>query len=161
MFFLPEAPFDIVVYPSALSLKEDQMPLRLRLFFSGLTGILLLIPSLALYRELSMPADIWWTPTAMAVPLAESRDRVEIYVRGEPLGGLLNGQKLWIRDEGGSRALGAQEIGLRFNNRDRVRAGRLPLLLAYAAICGGGVVILFLIAAGRLAYRGEDPRVAA
>jgi hypothetical protein len=97
----------------------------------------------------------------MALSLTESRDRVEIYVRGEPLGALLNGQKLWIRDEGGSRALGAQEIGLRFNNRDRVRAGRLPLLLAYAAICGGGVVILFLIAAGRLAYRGEEEQVAA
>ena len=137
------------------------MPPRLRFFFSGLTGVLLLIPALALYRELSRPADIWWTPPAMALSLTEGQDRVEIYIRGKPLGALLNAQELWIRDEGGSAALRAQEIGLRFNNWDRVRAGRLPVLLGYAAACGAGIVILFLIATGRLAYRGEDQEVAA
>jgi len=36
-----------------------------------------------------------------------------------------------------------------------VPAQRLPFLLVYAAACGGGVVLLLVIATGRLAYRGE------
>ena len=104
------------------------MPPRLRLFYSVLTGVLLLIPALALYRDLSGPADIWWTPPAMAITLAESQDRVQIYARGRPLGAVLDAKQLWIKDEAGSGPLGAHEIGLRLNNWDRVRAARLPAL---------------------------------
>ena len=130
------------------------MPPRLRLFYSVLTGVLLLIPALALYRDLSGPADIWWTPPAMAITLAESQDRVQIYARGRPLGAVLDAKQLWIKDEAGSGPLGAHEIGLRLNNWDRVRAARLPALLVYAAVCGGGLVLLLVVATGRLAYRG-------
>jgi len=38
---------------------------------------------------------------------------------------------------------------------DFVRVQRLPRLLIYAAACGAGVVLLLVIATGRLAYRGE------
>ena len=137
------------------------MPQRLRLFYSTLTGVLLLIPALALYRSLSGPADIWWTPPAMALSLTESQDRVQIYARGRPLGALLDAKQLWIKDEAASTPLGAQEIGLRLNNWDHVRAARLPGLLVYAAVCGAGVVLLLLIATGHLAYRGEREAVAA
>jgi len=130
------------------------MPPRLRLFYSVLTGVLLLIPALALYRDLSGPADIWWTPPAMAITLAESQDRVQIYARGRPLGAVLDAKQLWIKDEAGSGPLGAHEIGLRLNNWDRVRAARLPALLVYAAACGGGLVLLLVVATGLLAYRG-------
>ena len=132
------------------------MPLRLRLFFSGLIVVLFLIPGLALYRELSTRPDIWWTPRAMALSLAEGRDRVEIYARDQPLGALLEARQLWIRDETGSSAVAVNEIRLRFNNWDRVRGGRVPLLLTYAATCGAGALLLLLIATGRLAYRGEQ-----
>jgi hypothetical protein len=135
------------------------MPRRLRLFFSILTGVLLLIPALALYRELSRRSDIWWTPPPMALSLAESQDRVEIYVRGKPLGALVEAGQLSVTAPGGASTLGTQDIGLRFNNWDRVRATRLPMLLLYAATCGAGAVLLLLIATGRLAYRGEtQPR---
>src|SRR6266516_3905141 len=76
------------------------MPPRLRLFFSILTGVLLLIPALALYRELSRRSDIWWTPPPMALSLSESQDRVEIYVRGKPLGALLEAKQLSVADAG-------------------------------------------------------------
>ena len=102
------------------------MPLRLRFFFSVLTGALLLIPALALYRELSQRSDIWWTPPLMALSLAESQDRVQIYVRGKPLGPLLAARQLLVANEPGSSPVGADDIGLRFNNWDRVRAARIP-----------------------------------
>jgi hypothetical protein len=57
------------------------MPARLRLFFGALTGALLLIPCVGLHREITQRDDIWWTPKQLAVSLAESQDRVEIYIR--------------------------------------------------------------------------------
>ncbi len=136
------------------------MPRRLRLFFSTLTATLLLIPALALYRELSRRPDIWWTPPAMALSLTQSHDRVEIYARGKPLDALLEARQLWIGEEAGPNVLEAREIGLRFNNWDRVRAAQIPLLLTYAAAFGAGIVLLFLIATGRLAYRAEKESLA-
>jgi len=91
----------------------------------------------------------------MALSLTESQDRVEIYVRGKPLGALVNAGQLRMTDGSGSIALRESEIGLRFNNWDRVRAARIPILLVYAAACGVGAVLLLVIATGRLAYRGE------
>jgi len=137
------------------------MPPRLRVFYSLLTAGLLLIPAVALYSEVSRRSDIWWTPLPMALSLADSKDRVEIFVRGQPLGGLLDQKHLSITDGAGSGVLRVEDIGLRFNNWDRVRAARLPLLLLYAAACGGGIVLLVVIATGRLAYSGEYERVAA
>ena len=137
------------------------MPPRLRLFYSGLTLGLLLIPAVALYSELARRSDIWWTPPAMASTLGDSRDRVEIYMGDKPLAARLTAQQLWIRDETGSRVVGADEIRVRFNNWERMRTGRLPLLLVCAAALGAGLVIFLVIATGRLAYRGEREPVAA
>jgi hypothetical protein len=137
------------------------MPPRLRLFYSALTVVVLLIPAFAIYGELSKRPDIWWTPRPLAISLAESRDRVEIYVRGKALGDLVDARRLSISDQGKSTPVSADEISLRFNNWDRIRAARIPLLLAYAAACGAGLAILVLIAGGRLTYRPEKDAVAA
>src|SRR6267378_2574876 len=136
------------------------MPTRLRFLYSGLTFLLLLMPALEIYRELSRPSDIWWTPLPLASSLAESRDRVEIYARGKPLGALLEAGQLRVADQAGSTALGANEITVRFNNWDRVRAERVPMLLLYAGAFGVGLALLFVIATGRLAYRPEKEAVA-
>ena len=136
------------------------MPPRIRLLYSGLAVVFLVLAAVPLYRELSRPSDIWWTPRTMLVPLAGSQDRVEIYARGKLLRTLLEAGQLRIADDTGSSVLAASEIGLRFNNWDRVRADRLPLLLGSAAVCGAMAVILVLVATGRLAYRGENERVA-
>ena len=133
------------------------MPPRLRLFYSALTLALLLIPAVALYSELARRPDIWWTPPAMAATLNDSRDRVEIYAGDKPLLARVTAQQLWIRDDAGARAVRADEIRLRFNNWDRTRVARLPLLLVYAATLGAGVVIFLVVATGRLAYRSERP----
>ena len=62
--------------------------------------------------------------------------------------------------EGARSVLATDDIGLRFNNWDRVRAQRLPILLGYAAICGAMALLVFLFVAGRLAYRGEKEAIA-
>ncbi len=120
---------------------------RMRLFFSSLSFVLFFIAAMPLYRELTRPKDIWWTPRTMLVPLAQSTDRVEIYVRGELLRPCLMGDSACTPLQ--------SSIGLRFNNWDRVRAAQLPIMVSSAAACGGMLVLLLLVATGRLAYRGE------
>ena len=129
------------------------MPPRVRLFLI-LSISVFFVAAVPLYRELSRPDDIWWTPHTMLVPLAEGKDRVEIYVRGRPLAALVQAGHLRIADAPVSIVLAASDVGLRFNNWDRIRAKRLPLLLVYAAGCGVTTLAFLLVLTGRLAYRG-------
>lgn len=88
-------------------------------------------------------ADIWWTPKALSVPMEEASDRVEVYVRELPLSEQVRVGRLQLVSDLGATAVAGSDVRLRFNNWDRVRAQRLPFLLA-AAVCAGasGVVLL-------------------
>ena len=137
------------------------MPPRARIYFSFLGFILLITSAVPLYREFSQPRDIWWTPVALMVPLAESKDRVVIYARGKPLADRVEAGEVRLEENGASSTLAAGDIGLRFNNWDRVRAERIPLMLMYAAACGISAFSILLALTGRLAYRPEKERPAA
>jgi hypothetical protein len=115
------------------------LPRRIRLVYVFMSLVFVFLAAAPIYRELTRSKDIWWTPRTMMVPLAQSGDRVEIYVAGKPLGDVLQ----------------AGEVGLRFNNWDRVRAERFPMLLVNAAVCGALVTVLLLMVTGRLTYREE------
>lgn len=128
------------------------MPPRNRMFFAVLMLVLLAIPGVALFTELSRRSDIWWTPPTMLVPITEGADRVVVNVRGRPLGELLNGGKLLFADGPSTAALSTNDVGLRFNNWDRIRASRIPILLLYAAVIGAGLMLFALIVSGKLAY---------
>jgi len=135
------------------------MPPRVRMFFAALTVVFFLIPAVALYSELSKRADIWWTPPSMMVPLTEAADRVRVYVRGRPVGALLEAGQVRVTDDASGTVLATRDIGFRFNNWDRVRAQRIPILLWYAAMCGAAALLFLLLVTGRLAYRGEKQAV--
>lgn len=94
------------------------------------------------------------------VPLAQSGDRVEIYARGRPLAQSLEAGQLQIVEDGGSTVLAAADVRLRFDNWHRVRAERLPTLVADAAGAGAMAVLLLMMLTGRLVYRPEKPPVA-
>ena len=131
------------------------MPPRMRWFFSTLGLALFFIAAVPLYRELSLRSDIWWTPRTMLVPLAKSGDRMEVYIRGRSLSSLLQEGRLEISENGVASPLATSDIGVRFNNWDRVRSQRIPVLVASAAGCGVAAFIVLLILSGRLAYREE------
>jgi len=82
---------------------------------------------------------------------------VVVYARGRPLDGLIQSGQLRIGEDGSSSVLAMSDIGLRFNNWDRVRGDRVPRLLIYAASCAVVALIFLMILTGRLAYRGENP----
>jgi hypothetical protein len=128
--------------------------------FAVIIFVLFLIPAIALYSELSKRDDIWWTPPTMMVPLTNASDRVEVYVRGRPLGALLEAGQLHVMGEASASILATSDFGFRFNNWDRVRAQRIPILLGYAAMCGAIALLFLLLVTGRLAYRGEKEAAA-
>jgi hypothetical protein len=133
------------------------MPARIKWFFTAMMLALLFIPGVALFTELSRRSDIWWTPPLHLVPLTESADRVVVYLRGRPLDSVVNAGELLIADKGSTSALSAGDVGFRLNNWDRVRAQRIPALLIYAGAIGAGLVMILIVATGRLAYREELP----
>jgi len=131
------------------------MPPRVRMTFAAITVVLFFIPALALYGELSKRADIWWTPHPLMIPLTQATDRVEVYVRGKPLPTLLEAGQLRVIGEASGSVLATSDVGVRFNNWDRIRAQRIPILIGYAAMCGATAVLFLLLVTGRLAYRGD------
>jgi hypothetical protein len=121
----------------------------------SLSVAIFMIGAIPIYSELSRRSDIWWTPHAMMVPLPASGDRVEIYARGQPFGALLEAGRVRLTDAGASSVLAPSDVGLRFNNWDRVRAARIPSMLVFAAACGISALMFVLVFTGRIAYRGE------
>jgi predicted xylose isomerase-like sugar epimerase len=73
---------------------------------------------------------------------------------------LLGAGQLRVTDEAFGSVLATSDIGFRFNNWDRVRAQRIPILLGYAAVCGVTATLFLVLVTGRLAYRGEKEAVA-
>jgi uncharacterized SAM-binding protein YcdF (DUF218 family) len=78
------------------------MPPRARMLYSMFSLVFLLAASMPLVRELSQRRDIWWTPQTMLLPLAQSKDRVEVYARGKPLDALLEAGQLQTTQAGAS-----------------------------------------------------------
>jgi len=136
------------------------MPPRNRALFSALLGVLFLMAALPLLRAFSQREDIWWTPKPMALPLSESQDRVQIFVRDQALSELIEAGQLQMVEAGSPQAIAANEVRLRFNNWDKVRAARIPGLLVNAAACGALAVLFIVLVTGRLNYRDEKAAMA-
>ena len=113
----------------------------------------LLASVLKLFVFFHQRSDIWWTPLPLAVPLAVSGDRVEIYARGTNLPVLLQAEQVRVGNAAGSSVLDASDVRLRFNNWDRVRAEQIPLLLVYSWTVGAAMVLVALALTGHLRWK--------
>ena len=106
-------------------------------------GSFFLVSCLQLVRFYAQRDDIWWTPIASPLSLEQSRERVEVYVRGVPLQKALESGRLQLVGDSGPTSITASDIGIRLNNNDRVRVERLPLVVMSAAGAGfTGLVLL-------------------
>lgn len=110
--------------------------------------VILAISAGGLLRFFTQRSDIWWTPPPLAVPLAQSADRVQIYVQGRLLQEQLAAQRVQVLTTRGTTTLRPADVALRFNNRDRVRAAQIPLLLGAAFIIGVVGVFVALVILG-------------
>ncbi|MFO1265504.1 MAG: hypothetical protein U1F67_01050 [Rubrivivax sp.] len=99
-------------------------------------GIFFLMSALQLGRFFTERSDIWWTPQALAVPLAGSADRVRVYVDDVALEDLVRAGRIRVLAASEATPIAAPDIRLRFNNRDQVRAARIPALIGAAFAAG-------------------------
>jgi len=109
-----------------------------------LSGFFLVNSAFRVYSFVHQRNDIWWTPLAMLVPLGASQDRVAVYVRGNVLQDLVGAGRLRLVTDSGPSVLSVADIGFRFNNWDRVRAERAPVVLQYAAAAGAAAAFLLV-----------------
>lgn len=107
-------------------------------------GVFFLMSALQLVRFFNQPADIWWTAKALALPLADTSDRVEVYVRGVALQNHVKAGRVQLLTDKGATPVMESDMRLRFNNWDRIRAQRIPSLLSAGVGLGAsGVLFLF------------------
>jgi hypothetical protein len=109
-----------------------------------LPAIFLATSAVRLYTFFQERPDIWWTPRGMSVPLEAGHHRVTVYVRGKELDDLVAKRQLLLQDESGTSVVTRTDVGLRFNNWDRVRAERIPTLLISAATAGAAGALLMV-----------------
>ena len=114
-----------------------------RVYLLVFGGSFFLVSCLQLVRFYAQRDDIWWTPIASPLSLEQSRDRVEVYVRGVRLQNALQSGRLQLVGDSGPTSITASDIGIRLNNNDRVKAERLPLVVMSAAGAGfTGLIVL-------------------
>ena len=123
------------------------MPIRTTVFrylLLALPAIFLFTAGSRLYAFFQERPDIWWTPMGLLVPLAESHDRVAIYIGNRELDDLVAAGRLRLGGDSITSAVNRADIGLRFNNWDRVRAERLVGLLISGVTVGAAAALLLV-----------------
>ena len=107
-------------------------------------GIFFLMSALQIMRSFNQPADIWWTPQTLSLRLADTSDRVEVYVRDVALWEHVKAGRLQLLTDKGVVPVTESDIRLRFNNWDRIRAERSPALLSAGIGLGAAGVFLLI-----------------
>ena len=90
-----------------MTLSPRTVMRRYLLIFGGAFLLLSGFHAIRLWRQ---PTDIWWTPPGLAVPIAESGDRVRIYLRGELLDEVFSRARLQIATDSGVASIGAADV---------------------------------------------------
>jgi hypothetical protein len=130
-----------------------------RFYPNLLIGLLALVIGLSHLGELLWQRDdIWWTPLTLMRPVAEERERLQLFVGETPLETLAEQGRLLVQGDEGPRPLRAEELRVRLNNWDRIRAeGRWEVAAAAFFITLG--VLFSLLGLGELLGRLECRRM--
>jgi len=115
-----------------------------RVYLLVFGGSFFLVSCIQLIGFYAQRDDIWWTPIAAPLSLEQSRERVELYVRGVPLQNALQSGRLQLVGDSGPTSITASDIGIRLNNNDRVKVERLPAVVTSAAGVGFTGLILLM-----------------
>lgn len=118
---------------------------RLVSWYLVIFGAAFLLPAAGQIVRFSLTRDdIWWTPRGTFVSLGESRDRVEVYVRGVLLQDLVDGQRLQLVSGASATPITGADVGLRLNHWDRVRAQKLAAVVLASIVAGAASLILVM-----------------
>ncbi len=100
--------------------------------------------------------DIWWTPASMMESIDENRDRVEIFVQDISIQEALADSALLLKTDTGTVELKSDDIGLRMNNRDRVRSWKIPYVATESALFTAAIFMIVIGVIPIFAKRRED-----
>jgi len=107
----------------------------------------LLIATGASYRVWqlsSQPIAEKWTPAIYALGLETTADRFEVLVAGVPLAKLVADQQLMTASSGNLVPVKGSDIKVRMNNEPAIRTAAVPTMIGFAALAGGGFVLLVI-----------------
>ncbi len=108
-----------------------------------LAGIIMLfVFGSQLATLLNQPDDIWWTPAQMMQSYDQGSDRIEIYIDGEHLQGIIESGQLVLVSSEGEKVITNEDVRVRYNNYDRVRADRIEMTVIESGMVGGGIVLV-------------------
>ncbi len=107
-------------------------------------GVVLVLALAGLWKVQMAPVDTALTPAHLAPPLSSVSDRFDVLVGGVSLQKAIADKRLMLAGENGAATLVVPDAAVRINDAERVRAARVPSMLALAALAGGGFV-LFVI----------------
>jgi hypothetical protein len=107
-------------------------------------GIVLVLAIGGFWKVQTAPVDTSLTPAHLARPLTSTADRFEVLVASVPLQKAIVEKRLMLAGENGAAAIVVPEATVRMSEAERIRAARVPSLLALSAL-GGGALVLFLL----------------
>jgi len=85
-----------------------------------------------------------WTPAIYAPGIEATADKVEVIVAGVPLAKAVAEQQLAMATRGNMVPVKVADIKVRLNNEATLRAASVPAMLGFAALGGGGLVLLLI-----------------
>jgi hypothetical protein len=89
--------------------------------------------------------DIWWTPMSMALPLNETQQEFELYIKDELLQKHLEAGALSVADKTGkSFFVGSDDIKIRLNNWNKMKSSMLNSAAISAFSLGISLAVLIL-----------------
>jgi hypothetical protein len=89
--------------------------------------------------------DIWWTPISMALPLNETKQEIELYIKGELLQKHLErGTLIAVGKEGQSSPLVANDVNVRLNNWNKIKASKLNNVTVSSLFLGVSLTLLVM-----------------
>ena len=100
--------------------------------------------ALRLWQLSTQPVGDVWTPAIYAPGIESTADRLEVLVAGVPLATAANEQRLLMVIQGNPAPVKVADIRVRLNNEASLRAAAVPAMLGFAALAGGGFVLLLI-----------------
>ena len=90
-------------------------------------------------------SDMWWTPRSMALPLSETRQNFELFVRGELLQRHLDrGSLSAIDSQAGRYSFVPEDVEVRLYNWQKVKSSMLHIAVLAAFMLGISVMSLIV-----------------
>jgi hypothetical protein len=120
----------------------------------GIIGVSLFGSYFGIYygRAVGGSTDIWWTPKALALPLNDTRNEFEIFLKDELLQDHLERGSLLTTDlNGQSSRVVSNDIVVRLNNWHKTRASLLHSAVFTALLLGVSLMSLVVGVTARIA----------